>query len=42
MVDDSDTEEGKNKKKKGESAKKDKSDYTKLRMCRFCQIGYPV
>lgn len=30
------------KKKKQNEEQKAKSDYTKLRMCRFCQIGYPV
>jgi hypothetical protein len=34
-------DESDSKKKQNENAKQ-KSDYTKLRMCRFCQIGYPV
>lgn len=41
MSDNSEDEDG-IKKKGQDNMRNPKSDYTKLRMCRFCQIGYPV
>ena len=39
---DEDDDKKKSKKKRALLIAPSKQEYTKLRMCRFCQIGYPV